>query len=143
MKTEDKIVWIYKCGTDWKYCKDGFCGRYNQLKEDHEHPAVEISKEWFEVTGREWKTDAIRKRFEKLIVTKSHTCDLYGNIEDTDSECKSDDPEKQYNEAMARAVSVITELKCIRSKLPGQKEALWVVLEWIEKRLRIKPRRTK
>jgi hypothetical protein len=50
------------------------------------------------------------------------------------------DPEKEYSEAMARAVSVITSLKCIRSTLPGQKEALQVVLEWIEKRLKLKPR---
>jgi len=81
MKTEDKIVWIYKCGSDWKYCKDGFCGRYNQLKEDHEHPAVGISKEWFEVTGREWKPDTIREQFRKLTVTKSDGCDVSANKE--------------------------------------------------------------
>lgn len=69
---ENKIEWIYKCGTGWEYCKDGFCGRYNQLKEDGKHPAVEIAREWRETTGKEWKPEAIRTQFKKLTVTKSH-----------------------------------------------------------------------
>jgi hypothetical protein len=27
---ESKIEWIYKCGTGWEYCKDGFCERYTE-----------------------------------------------------------------------------------------------------------------
>jgi len=70
-----KIEWIYKCGNDWKYCKDGFCDRYNQLKEDHKRPAVEMSKEWFEVTGKEWSASAIATMFGDLTSSKPASCE--------------------------------------------------------------------
>jgi len=69
------IKWIYKCGRKWKYCKDGFCGRYNQLKENHERPAAKMSEEWLEKTGKEWKPGAIQVQFHKLTHTKSMSCE--------------------------------------------------------------------
>jgi len=66
------VDWIYKCGNDWKYCKDGFCSQYNDLKERHKRPAVEMANEWKERTGKDWKPGAIRKKFERLTVTECH-----------------------------------------------------------------------
>ena len=73
---EEKITWIYQCGNDWNYCRDGFCDRYNQLKEDRKRPAVEMSKEWKTTTGIDWKPNAIRKQFYALTVTKGNDCNI-------------------------------------------------------------------
>jgi N6-adenosine-specific RNA methylase IME4 len=70
----DEIKWIYPCGSGWEYCDDGFCGRYNQLKEDHRRPAVEMSDEWLETTGKKWKPKSITKQFERLTTTKRRSC---------------------------------------------------------------------
>lgn len=76
-ENKDKIEWIYKCGRKYKYCRDGFTGRYNQLKEDHKRPAVEMAREWLDATGKEWKSEAIRRRFHKLInVPKGDVCEI-------------------------------------------------------------------
>lgn len=47
----------------------------------------------------------------------------------------------EHSEVMARVSSIITSLKCIPSSAPDYKDGLWAVLEWVEKRLRLKPRR--
>ncbi len=70
----EKIIWIYPCGSEYKYCPDGFCGRYNQLKEEHKRPAVEMSKEWKEVTSEDWKPNAISTVFDRLTRTKNASC---------------------------------------------------------------------
>jgi N6-adenosine-specific RNA methylase IME4 len=64
------MEWIYKCGRSWKYCKDGFTGRYNELKEEHKRPAVEMSREWLEKTGREWNPKAIAMKYQRLTTTE-------------------------------------------------------------------------
>jgi hypothetical protein len=73
------IKWIYKCGNDWNYCKDGFCNRYNQLKEEHERPAVEMSKEWLKTTGEKWSPSAISTKFGDLTSSKPASCETGGN----------------------------------------------------------------
>lgn len=69
---DKETSWIYPCGSGWSYCKDGFCQRYNAIKEEGGHPAAVMSQEWEEATGQEWKSDAIRKQFQTLTVRKSH-----------------------------------------------------------------------
>jgi len=72
---ENKIEWVYKCGSEWKYCKDGLCERYNQLKEIHKNPAIEMSKEWLEITGKEWKAKQITTTFIRLLRTNVRNCE--------------------------------------------------------------------
>ncbi len=62
--------WIYKCGNDWKYCRDGFCQRYLEFKEMGVHEADAMSKEWKKHTGIDWNHRAISKQFERLTATK-------------------------------------------------------------------------
>ena len=112
-----RIEWIYKCGNDWHYCKDGFCQKYNQLKEKHKRPAVEMAAEWKEITGKDWKPNAITQRFNKLTLTENknyeqsnyETCtvnDLYELIKNNKKfGCIYADPPWQYDNQATRASS--------------------------------------
>ena len=72
MTDHEPIQWIYKCGSGWKRCNDGFCERYNQLNEEGNNPAEYMSLEWEDVTGKKWNPNAIRQRFHQLTVTKDN-----------------------------------------------------------------------
>ena len=64
------MEWIYQCGSAWSTCPDGLCQVYNDHKENHKNPAVEMSKEYRKKTGESMSPRKISTKYDRLISPK-------------------------------------------------------------------------